>query len=178
MVLDTEIFLWYPPAVSGKSPTPRAGHSAALVVKQDKTPELVVFGGTRGRKWESSLHVLNCHRWEWSRPKVSGKHPCARSYHSATSIHQGQAMAIFGGNDGDTCFNDVVLLSSTSSLEASAWSWSRPPVSGDVPKPRTGHSACLLQDGKTLLIHGGWDPSDSDKEVLQTHTCIYIHTIM
>jgi hypothetical protein len=68
MVLDTEIFLWYPPAVSGKSPSPRAGHSAGLIMRgqessEDLTPELVVFGGTRGRKWESSLHVLNCHRY-------------------------------------------------------------------------------------------------------------------
>jgi hypothetical protein len=31
MVLDTEIFLWYPPAVSGKPPSPRAGHTASLV---------------------------------------------------------------------------------------------------------------------------------------------------
>jgi hypothetical protein len=83
-------------------------------------------------------------------------------------------MVIFGGNDGDTCYNDVVLLTSsptsTSSSNATAandttdWTWSRPNVTGQLPRPRTGHSACLLEDGKTLMIHGGWNPSDSDKE--------------
>jgi len=79
MVLDTEIFLWYKPAASGLPPAPRAGHSAALLGFASENnkdllgsfgAELVVFGGTRGRKWEGSLHVLNCDRWEWSRPKV------------------------------------------------------------------------------------------------------------
>ena len=43
MVLDTEIFLWYPPSVSGKPPSARAGHSACLL----HGSELVIFGGSR-----------------------------------------------------------------------------------------------------------------------------------
>jgi hypothetical protein len=42
MVLDTEIYLFYPPAMSGKSPPARSGHSAAVLGK-----DLVVFGGCR-----------------------------------------------------------------------------------------------------------------------------------
>ncbi|CAN0391928.1 unnamed protein product, partial [Ectocarpus fasciculatus] len=44
MVLDTDIDLLYPPAISGKSPTARSGHSAAII-----GTDLVVFGGVRGR---------------------------------------------------------------------------------------------------------------------------------
>ena len=31
---------------------------------------------------------------------------------------------------------------------------------GAAPPPRTGHSAVLLPDGYTIMIHGGWDPED------------------
>jgi len=42
-------------------------------------------------------------------------------------------------------------------------------VSGTPPAPRTGHGACLLDDGVTLLVHGGWDPrDDSTNEVMLT----------
>jgi len=89
MVLDTEIFLWYPPAVSGKAPSARAGHSACLLGlpkssdgggadacwADARVSELVVFGGTRGRSWDGGLHVLNCDRWEWARPKVRDLRP-------------------------------------------------------------------------------------------------------
>ncbi|CAN0540242.1 unnamed protein product, partial [Laminaria digitata] len=39
-----DIDLLYPPAISGKSPTARSGHSAAII-----GTDLVVFGGVRGR---------------------------------------------------------------------------------------------------------------------------------
>ena len=43
-VFTADIDLLYPPAISGKSPTARSGHSAAMI-----GTDLVVFGGVRGR---------------------------------------------------------------------------------------------------------------------------------
>lgn len=44
------------------------------------------------------------------------------------------------------------------------WEWFHPEVVGPAPAPRTGHAACLLGDGKTILVQGGWDPQDAASE--------------
>jgi hypothetical protein len=160
MVLDTEIFLWYPPAVSGVAPAPRAGHSAALLglpkhggggfgsglasaAAASERVELVVFGGTRGRKWEGSLHVLNCDRWAWSRlhGTVSGAAPSPRSYHSAVAVGGGAQMVVFGGNDGDKCFDEVSGRHFLAGAMA-VWTPRRPPCSPPPPCPSSLSSTC------------------------------------
>lgn len=184
MVLDTEIMLWYvysefcfeklarlhltnislfaryPPSVTGEIPSGRSGHSASLVHGKN----MVIFGGVRGQKWQNSVAVLDTHRWKWSSLKVSGDAPRPRSYHSATTIHRGggkEWIVIFGGNDAKNCFNTVHVLEMQ--LEGQCC-WIHPLVSGEVPAPRTGHAATLLRDGTTILIHGGWDPTDDEEE--------------
>ena len=59
MVLDTELFLWYPPAISGHAPSARCGHTASLV-RGGK--DIVIFGGSRGRKWQNNVTVLDVDR--------------------------------------------------------------------------------------------------------------------
>lgn len=54
-VLDTDIMLWYPPAVSGDIPTGRSGHTATLL---PNTNELVLFGGVKGSKWLNTVSIL------------------------------------------------------------------------------------------------------------------------
>ena len=44
------------------------------------------------------------------------------------------------------------------------WEWFHPEVVGRAPAPRTGHAACLLGDGKTILVQGGWDPQDASSD--------------
>ena len=55
MILSTDIWVWYPPAVSGKVPIARSGHSLTPV----NNKVVVLFGGTRGRKWLDDVHALD-----------------------------------------------------------------------------------------------------------------------
>lgn len=149
MCLDTEIYLWFPPTISGKPPSPRSGHAAALV----NDAALVVLGGKAGRKWRNDCYLLDVERWHWQLQSPAGAAPAPRSYHSATVV--GRKVVVFGGNgEGDT-YGDVHVLDTGTA----PWSWSAPvTVGATAPCPRTGHGAVLLSDGKSILIHGGWDP--------------------
>lgn len=177
-VLDTDIMLWYPPAASGDVPTGRSGHTATFF---PETNELVLFGGVRGSKWLNTVSVLDVTRWIWTTPKVEGSPPKPRSYHTATAVG-GNRVVVFGGNNMTACFNTVHVLETTTAAAAGGgtatsgtanpedmagppygWKWSHPTVTGKAPFPRTGHSATLLEDGKTICIYGGWDPNEEDE---------------
>lgn len=71
--LDTDIMLWYPPAVSGDIPTGRSGHTMTLL---PNTNELVLFGGVKGARWLNTVSVLDTVRWVWTAPKVEGMLLC------------------------------------------------------------------------------------------------------
>ena len=156
MVLDTDIMLWYPPVCSGIKPTARSGHTACLL---PTTNSLIIFGGTRKGKWLNSILCLDTNRWKWSSPKIKGEPPRPRSYHTSTPISDNR-IVIFGGNDGKQCFNNLYVLDANGTEDQ--WNWIYPQVSGKGPSPRTGHTATLLEDGKSILIHGGWDPNEDD----------------
>ncbi|KAL3917012.1 MAG: hypothetical protein SGILL_004912 [Bacillariaceae sp.] len=165
-VLDTDIMLWYPPAATGDIPTGRSGHSCVFF---EQTDEMVVFGGVRGSTWLNTVSVLDISSWVWTTPRIDGSTPKPRSFHSATSV--GKKMVVFGGNGKTSCFNTVHVLeaggnnqSESSSSDGLGWKWSHPTVKGEAPLPRTGHSATLLDDGKSILIYGGWDPNEEGED--------------
>lgn len=165
MVLDTEIMLWYPPTLTGDIPSARSGHSATLTSKTSR--EIVVFGGVKGSKWLNSVYVLDVDRWKWTLAKTQGVSPKPRSYHTATALPD-QRIVIFGGNDANASFNSVHLLqqipvdNTADSVGDKCWRWTNPTCQGTLPSPRTGHSATLLNDQKTICIYGGWDPNAED----------------
>lgn len=152
MVLDAEIMLWYPPAVTGDVPSARSGHTATVVGN-----DLVVFGGVKGSKWLNTVSVLDVTLWKWSSAKVTGAAPQPRSYHSAVAVND--RIVVFGGNNAEKAFDTVHVLEK---VDDTKWKWSHPTVTGYKPKARTGHSATLLKDGKTICIYGGWDPNDDE----------------
>eukprot|EP00977_Amphora_coffeiformis_P001850 scaffold353_cov185-Amphora_coffeaeformis.AAC.78 len=153
-VLDTELMVWYPPTVSGEVPSGRSGHAAAMVGQ-----DLVVFGGVKGSKWLNTVSILNTKNWVWRQVKIQGSAPKPRSYHSATKVGSNK-IVIFGGNDAEQSFATVHVLEKVQSDDGEVWQWTHPMVTGYGPTPRTGHSAVLLSDGKSVYIHGGWDPND------------------
>ena len=155
--------LWYPPAVSGDVPSGRSGHTATLL---PSTNEVVLFGGVKGSKWLNTVTVLDSVRWIWSVPKIQGAAPKPRSYHSTTAVKSssndnGYKLVVFGGNNKASAFNTVHVLEP---LGEGEWKWSHPAVLGQAPFPRTGHSATLMEDGKTICIYGGWDPNEEGEQ--------------
>ncbi|GMF38221.1 unnamed protein product [Phytophthora fragariaefolia] len=177
-VLDTECLLWYPPAIRGTPPSARSGHTCTAIGN-----DVVVFGGSRGRSRQSSVHILNTGEWleryiqwfmhimvtlllsniddwNWKMVKVDGKPPSARTYHTAVAV--GDDIVYFGGNDSSKSFNAVHVLKKSSKKSGDDfWSWFHPTALGTPPQARTGHSATLLDNGK-ILVFGGWDPQRDD----------------
>ena len=151
-VLDTDLFLWYPPAVSGPAPSARSGHAAVMY----DASSLWIWGGVQGTKWcpANQVYVLHTTTWKWETKSVPG--PTARSYHSATALPD-RRVVVFGGNNARLSFGNVAVWKD--------WEWEAIAVGGVGPCPRTGHQAVLLKDQKTIWIYGGWDPNDEAAEV-------------
>ncbi|CAB9502926.1 Host cell factor 1 [Seminavis robusta] len=186
MCLDTEILLWYPPHVSGDMPSGRSGHCATLLPSSANN-ELVIFGGTKGGKFLNTVSVLDTNKWVWNTPKIQGMPPRGRSYATATAVQSTQAgvigghqsdtvssskhaminikhrIVIFGGNEAHQSFDTCHVLEKTEGVNTT-WRWHHPAVTGTPPKPRTGHSATLMEDQKTICIYGGWDPTTEDSD--------------
>jgi len=153
LVLDLDTDVWYPPAVSGKAPTSRAGHSAALLLNGRA---MVVYGGENKGRFPHNIHWLDTSRWHWNSPKCDGKPPRARAGHccyaisspypssfssassssSFSSSNDVQDLVIFGGHDDRECFNDVHVLRCAEKKSGSGtctWEWIQPEVRGLAP---------------------------------------------
>ncbi len=168
-VFDMSIELWYPPSVSGKGPSSRAGHKSGIVF--DKY--LVVYGGQKNDKFPHNIHVLDTQRWHWSSPKVDGKPPHARGYHTCTCIDK-KILLYYGGSDNTKCFNDVHLLISND--KGQGWKWEQPDIVGFKPSERWNHSAILIHNESYLLIHGGWTYHDSKPVPLYDYCVLDLKT--
>ncbi|KAI9922094.1 hypothetical protein PsorP6_002705 [Peronosclerospora sorghi] len=110
MLLDTESFSWYAPAIQGSPPSARTGHTCTALGN-----EVVVFGGSGGRNRQSSVHILDCGKLGikddhiWKTVIVEGKVPSSRTYHSAVAVGKDK-IVYFEGNDSCKSFNDVHVL--------------------------------------------------------------------
>ena len=153
---DTEFSVSYPQATQGKAPSGRKHHTSCALLRT----KMIVFGGERHKKFcVSNIHVLDTERWQWSQPKTEGNPPRARSKHSCCAISSNRCI-VFGGQDGSCAFNDVHLLVANTHGhgQSISWNWEQPFIVGEVkPRPRSGHSAIIVGQGRFLLVYGGCD---------------------
>jgi Galactose oxidase, central domain len=81
-------------------------------------------------------------------------------------------------------FEDSGNLLQVYSLSPDTWTWKEhtSEVQGDVPTPRSGHSAVALPGGRHLLLFGGGDASDdiylSSLHILDTRTWHWSQVVM
>ncbi|MCE3050078.1 hypothetical protein HAX54_046438 [Datura stramonium] len=107
-ILDTSLNTWMSPCQRGDRPTPREGHSAALIGKR-----LFIFGGCgnfRGAEiFYDDVYVLNTETLVWKRIVPSGIPPSKRESHSCSSWNG--KIIIIGGQDTSNFYqSDVHIL--------------------------------------------------------------------
>lgn len=145
-----------------KTPASRGGHSLTLDSTETR---IILFGGQAPGPNEcflymNDLHVFDVETLEWFSPRVTGKLPPARAFHSAFCIET--RFFVFGGSGpSGTKYNDVWCLN----LETSVWSKAQ--VGGKPPCARYWHSSAV--HGNTLVVSCGQDGASDLSDV---HTLV------
>ena len=164
---------WAKAQVGLSRPAPRGGHSCVALRGDGGNERWATIGGSKGgysKLCAPSLEAFNLGEEDSSRTRgakaqrgksdVEGKPMPPTVFHSATVLGNGEVV-VFGGRDGKACNRKVFVL-----RKAKQWEWFEPFVVGDPkPSPRMQHAACLLADGKTLLVHGGCDVTGDERRV-------------
>ncbi|KAG8471121.1 hypothetical protein KFE25_009542 [Diacronema lutheri] len=156
-VLETATLTWRPLETVGAEPRARAHHAAAYV----GDGRVVVFGGSSsygGGFFLDDLHELDCARAEWHAWAPAGDEafvPAPRMGHTLTHSRELGGALLFGGEDGETSYNDVALF------ETGVRAWRPLRLSGMAPVPRAGHSATLVSPSR-LYVFGGRARTRSD----------------
>uniref|UniRef100_UPI003AAD7D94 kelch repeat-containing protein n=1 Tax=Centroberyx gerrardi TaxID=166262 RepID=UPI003AAD7D94 len=150
--LCTEDMSWFAAETLAEGPTPEAriGHTA---VYDPDSRRIFVFGGSKNKKWFNDVHILDTQSWKWTMVEAQGKVP-PLAYHSC-SMFRGELFVLGGvfpcpNPEPDGCSDSLYIFDPHLSI------WYQPIVTGDKPSPRSGHSACVMQERK-IYVFGGWD---------------------
>lgn len=150
--LCTEDMSWVPAETLAEGPTPEAriGHTA---VYDPDSGRIFVFGGSKNKKWFNDVHILDTQSWKWTMVEAQGKVP-PLAYHSC-SMFRGELFVLGGvfpcpNPEPDGCSDSLYIFDPHLSI------WYQPIVTGSGPSPRSGHSACVMQERK-IFVFGGWD---------------------
>ncbi|XP_059210113.1 kelch repeat-containing protein [Centropristis striata] len=150
--LCTEDMSWVAAETLAEGPTPEAriGHTA---VYDPDSRRIFVFGGSKNKKWFNDVHILDTQSWKWTMVEAQGKVP-PLAYHSC-SLFRGELFVLGGvfpcpNPEPDGCSDSLYIFDPHLSI------WYQPIVTGDKPSPRSGHSACVMQERK-IFVFGGWD---------------------
>jgi len=133
-----------------KTPGARGGHTMTLDSTETR---IIMFGGQHPGPDEcflymNDLHVFDVETLEWFSPRVTGKLPPPRSFHSAFCIET--RFFVFGGSGPNgSKYNDVWCLNLETSI------WSKVQVAGKPPCARYWHSSAV--HGNKLMVSCGND---------------------
>ncbi|XP_015251388.1 PREDICTED: tip elongation aberrant protein 3-like [Cyprinodon variegatus] len=150
--LCTEDMSWVPAETLAEGPTPEAriGHSAIF---DPDSKRIFVFGGSKNKKWFNDVHILDTQSWRWTMVEAQGNVP-PLAYHSC-SMFRGELFVLGGvfprpNPQPDGCSDSLYIFDPNLSI------WYQPILTGDKPSPRSGHSACVIQE-RYIYVFGGWD---------------------
>ncbi|RGB38827.1 hypothetical protein C1646_812384 [Rhizophagus diaphanus] len=138
---------WNTKTTSGKIPSNRAGHSTILGLDGQR---IIMFGGFYSYPGylDTTLYVLDLNNYNWYIPKISGKIPKARVYHTANVI--GKYMVISFGDGYDKTVESDILLLDISNNDEYIWTTTfdpkmpSPPSPSSSPSPSTSTSPSSL----------------------------------
>ncbi|KAL5965845.1 Host cell factor 1 [Taenia solium] len=151
------------PPRNGPLPCPRIGHSFTLVGQR-----AFLFGGITNDsedpknnipRYLNDLYTLelrpNSSAMCWDIPITYGQPPSPRESHTAVAYQvmdgliKKWRLLVYGGMTG-------CRLGDLWQLEIDTMTWTKPTISGDLPAPRSLHSATVI--GNRMFVFGGWVP--------------------
>ena len=141
---------WLPIDPVGGSPGARASHSAVWDVASQA---LLIYGGQSCTTFYNDVWIFQFRDISWSLLAKSG--PSGRAGHSAVWDPRLAAMLVFGGvaSEGDN--NELWRFS------VQLTTWTRLLPDGEVPEPRSEHTALWDEVSEDMLIFGGWSWTSS-----------------
>jgi len=135
---------WTRGETTGPTPYPRSYHTSVSLGRN-----ILFFGGFKENShFFGEVHILNTQTMVWTKSSVNGTIPAPRHSHTANSVNS--CMYIFGG-DGDT--NDLESANEVYHLSTEHLRWKKMTVTGQAPRRRDNHTACVVND--KIIIFGG-----------------------
>jgi hypothetical protein len=113
---------------------------------------LILIGGCSGKTYYNDVYSYDLKSCTWQKLNMSGVPPTGRKGHTATLVAtggNGQAQIyVFGGFAVDRRTSELHVM------DCGNLHWTQPEVKGNVPDPRSYHTALML-DGR-LFVFGGF----------------------
>lgn len=166
-ILNLQTNTWRNLETIGHRPKELAGHAACSVYNTNEISSLFskpkglstllhqgvyLFGGyNESYKPNNKVYVLvpGKRPLAWITPDTTGKAPSPRYYHTMIRLEKLNILVIYGGRNDETgiSYGDVHIL------KLDNFAWASVSVTGEIPSPRSSHSATCLNNN--LYIFGG-----------------------